>query len=209
MWIKICGLSSAEAVAAAVNAGADAIGFVFAPSVRQVSATQAAALVRGVPTRVQRVAVMRHPSQQLVDEVCATFGPDVLQTDWDDLAKLRLPETLQVLPVVRDGDVIEAAPSRLLYEGRVSGSGATADWAAAQRLASRSQLVLAGGLNAANVATAIATVRPFGVDISSGVERAPGIKDAAKIEAFIHAAREAADVAHARGISDESNHRSG
>ncbi|NLG75909.1 MAG: phosphoribosylanthranilate isomerase [Xanthomonadaceae bacterium] len=209
MWIKICGLSSAEAVAAAVNAGADAIGFVFAPSVRQVSATQAAALVRGVPTRVQRVAVMRHPSQQLVDEVCATFGPDVLQTDWDDLAKLRLPETLQVLPVVRDGDVIEAAPSRLLYEGRVSGSGATADWAAAQRLASRSQLVLAGGLNAANVATAIATVRPFGVDVSSGVERAPGIKDAAKIEAFIHAAREAADVAHARGISDESNHRSG
>lgn len=209
MWIKICGLSSAEAVAAAVNAGADAIGFVFAPSVRQVSATQAAALVRGVPTRVQRVAVMRHPSQQLVDEVCATFGPDVLQTDWDDLAKLRLPETLQVLPVVRDGDVNEAAPSRLLYEGRVSGSGATADWAAAQRLASRSQLVLAGGLNAANVATAIATVRPFGVDVSSGVERAPGIKDAAKIEAFIHAAREAADVAHARGISDESNHRSG
>lgn len=209
MWIKICGLSSAEAVAAAVNAGADAIGFVFAPSVRQVSATQAAALVRGVPTRVQRVAVMRHPSQQLVDEVCATFGPDVLQTDWDDLAKLRLPETLQVLPVVRDGDVIEAAPSRLLYEGRVSGSGATADWAAAQRLASRSQLVLAGGLNAANVATAIATVRPFGVDVSSGVERAPGIKDAAKIEAFIHAASEAADVAHARGISDESNHRSG
>ena len=209
MWIKICGLSSAEAVAAAVNAGADAIGFVFAPSVRQVSATQAAALVRGVPTRVQRVAVMRHPSQQLVDEVCATFGPDVLQTDWDDLAKLRLPETLQVLPVVRDGDVIEAAPSRLLYEGRVSGSGATADWAAAQRLASRSQLVLAGGLNAANVATAIATVRPFGVDVSSGVERAPGIKDAAKIEAFIHAAREAADVAHARGISDESSHRSG
>ena len=209
MWIKICGLSSAEAVAAAVNAGADAIGFVFAPSVRQVSATQAAALVRGVPTRVQRVAVMRHPSQQLVDEVCATFGPDVLQTDWDDLAKLRLPETLQVLPVVRDGDVIEAAPSRLLYEGRVSGSGATADWAAAQRLASRSQLVLAGGLNAANVATAIATVRPFGVDVSSGVERAPGIKDAAKIEAFIHAASEAADVAHARGISDESSHRSG
>ena len=209
MWIKICGLSSAEAVAAAVAAGADAIGFVFAPSVRQVSATQAAALARGVPTGVQRVAVMRHPSQQLVDEVCATFGPDILQTDHGDLAQLQLPEELQVLPVVRDGDTIEAVPSRLLYEGRVSGSGATADWSTAQRLATRSQLVLAGGLNPANVAAAIATVRPFGVDVSSGVERAPGIKDAAKIEAFIHAVRETTDIAHARGITDEPSHRSG
>ena len=191
MWIKICGLTTSEAVDAAVAAGADAIGFVFAPSKRQVSAEQAAALARGVPERIARVAVMRHPSQQLVDEVCSTLRPDIVQTDLSDLAALRIPKELTVLAVVRDGEMAESLPSRLLYEGKVSGSGTTADWATAHRLAARTQLVLAGGFNAVNVAEAIATVRPFGVDVSSGVERAPGVKDPAKIEAFIRVAREA------------------
>ena len=191
MWIKICGLSTIDAVEAAVAANADAIGFVFAPSKRQVSAAKAASLSRDVPPHVARVAVMRHPSQQLIDEVCSIFRPDVLQTDASDLSELRLPQELTVLAVVRDGELLEALPSRLLYEGQVSGSGTTADWAAARELAARTQLVLAGGLNAANVGAAIETVRPFGVDVSSGVERAPGVKDVAKIEAFIRAAREA------------------
>lgn len=191
MWIKICGLSTTDAVEAAVAAGADAIGFVFAPSKRQVSAEHAAALARGVPRRIARVAVMRNPSQQRVDEVCSTLRPDILQTDLRDLAELRIPKELAVLAVVRDGEMPESLPARLLYEGKVSGSGTTADWTAAHRLAARTQLVLAGGLSAANVAAAIATVRPFGVDVSSGVERAPGVKDAAKIKAFIRVAREA------------------
>lgn len=191
MWIKICGLSTIDAVEAAVAANADAIGFVFAPSKRQVSPAKAASLSRDVRQRVACVAVMRHPSQQLVDEVCSIFRPDILQTDAADLAKLRLPKELTVLAVVRDGDVLDAVPSRLLYEGKVSGSGATADWTAARQVGARTQLVLAGGLNATNVGAAIETVRPFGVDVSSGVESAPGVKDVVKIAEFIRAAREA------------------
>lgn len=191
MWIKICGLSTADAVEAAVAAGADAIGFVFAPSKRQVSVAQAAALSQSVPKRVARVAVMKHPSQALLDEVCATVRPDIVQTDVRDLAELRVPKEVMVLAVVRDGESVVELPARILYEGQVSGSGATADWSAAHRLAARTQLVLAGGLNLANVAEAIATVRPFGVDVSSGVESAPGVKDVDKIEGFIRAARHA------------------
>lgn len=192
LWIKICGLTTSEAVHAAVAAGADAIGFVFAPSKRQVSALQAAALANNVPARVARVAVMQHPAQALVDEVCATFRPDVLQTDAEDLAGLRVPNELELLPVVRDGQTLDASlPPRILYEGRVSGSGSTADWSSARAFARRTQLVLAGGLSALNVADAIAAVQPFGVDVSSGVESAPGKKDVAKIDAFIRAARAA------------------
>lgn len=192
VWVKICGLTTPEAVNAALDAGADAIGFVFAPSKRQVSAAQAQALTRDVAGRAARVAVMRHPSQALLDEVCEIFRPDVLQTDASDLAELRVPNELALLPVVRDGESLDSMPERLLYEGATSGVGALADWSRAKTLASRTQVVLAGGLNATNVAEAIATVRPFGVDVSSGVERAPGVKDIEKIEAFVRAARQAA-----------------
>jgi|HigsolmetaAR204D_1030405.scaffolds.fasta_scaffold00171_29 phosphoribosylanthranilate isomerase len=196
LWIKICGLTDAAAVAAAVAAGADAVGFVFAPSKRQVTAAQAATLARALPKRVLRVAVMLHPSQALVDEVCEVFAPDALQTDAEDFAALRVPQSMMRLPVYRDGSVLPSElPERLLYEGKVSGAGETADWTAARELAMRTQLVLAGGLNVANIAAAIAAVRPFGVDVSSGVESAPGVKDVAKIEAFISAARAAAAAA--------------
>ena len=83
-------------------------------------------------------------------------------------------------------------PPRLLFEGARSGTGRTADWSAAQALARRTQLVLAGGLNAGNVAAAIAAVRPFGVDVSSGVEEAPGVKSPAAIADFVQAVRAAA-----------------
>ena len=101
IWVKICGLTTSEAVEAAVAAGADAVGFVFAPSKRQVSAAQAAQLAQGAPRRIPRVAVMLHPTQSQLDEVCAVFRPDVLQTDLEDLATLRLPAGLGVMPVVR------------------------------------------------------------------------------------------------------------
>lgn len=192
MWVKICGLTSAEAVAATVSCGADAIGFVFAPSVRQVTAAQAAEYARGAPKRMMRVAVMKHPEQALLDEVCATFRPDALQTDVEDFDRLRVPDGLLTIPVFRDGHALrERLPARLLYEGKVSGAGSTADWNAAARLAAQTEVILAGGLNSANVRAAIESVRPFGVDVSSGVERAPGVKDAALIEAFVRAAREA------------------
>lgn len=190
LWIKICGLTTQEGVQAALDAGADAIGFVFAPSKRQVTAVRAAELARSAPRRVARVAVMLHPPQALVDEVWSVLRPDVLQTDIEDLASLQLPDELAVLPVVRaDRAASGPTPPRVLFEGPVSGAGEAADWNSASQLARTTELVLAGGLTPANVADALAAVRPFGVDVSSGVESAPGIKDALKIHEFVRNAR--------------------
>ena len=193
VWVKICGLTTEEAVDAAVEAGADAIGFVFAPSKRQITAGEAKRLAALAPRTLKRVAVMLHPTQAQLDEVCEVFAPDVLQTDAEDLLTLKVPRLLELMPVIRDGRRVAPLPSRLLFEGAVSGTGMTADWTQAASLAAKTQLVLAGGLNASNVSAAINAVHPFGVDVSSGVERAPGIKDAARIYEFVHAARAAAE----------------
>lgn len=192
MWIKICGLTTPQAVDAALSAGVDAIGFVFAASPRQVTPAEAARLAAPARGRVRCVAVTRHPDQSLIDEVMTVFGPDVLQTDAADLPSLRLPSQLEVLPVLRAGAAVPPRlPERLLFEGPTSGTGVPCDWSAARELACRAQLVLAGGLSEANVHVAIAEVRPFGVDVSSGVEDRPGLKSPEKIIHFVSAARAA------------------
>ncbi len=180
-------MTTAEAVEACLAAGVDAIGFVFAQSIRQVTPARAASLAAPARGRVVCTAVTRHPTQQLIDEVIAVFKPDLLQTDSDDLHRLRLPPRLPLLPVLRTH--AQNLPPRLLFESHASGSGTTADWTLASQLAARSELILAGGLNATNVATAIATVNPFGVDVSSGVEERPGIKSQTEIMRFVSAAR--------------------
>jgi len=193
LWIKICGLTTDAGVAAAVGAGADAIGFVFAPSKRKVTAQQANEFARHVSGGITRVAVMQHPSQAQVDEVLSVFRPDALQTDAEDLANLRLPAWLRLIPVLRAGRAVpQPLPGRILFEGPVSGTGQLADWSAAAGLARRAELILAGGLNAGNVGDAVLAVGPFGVDVSSGVEREAGVKDPMKIRDFILAARAAA-----------------
>jgi phosphoribosylanthranilate isomerase len=192
MWIKICGMTSAAAVSAALAAGADAIGFVFASSPRRLTPQTAAELAQPVRGRLACVAVTRHPAQAAVDRIVAVLAPDLLQTDAADFERLRLPAGLGRLPVVRAGEVVPAVlPARILFEGPASGTGAVSDWNAARALAARTQLVLAGGLNAGNVAAALASVRPFGVDVSSGVERQPGVKSPAEIVRFVTAARAA------------------
>jgi len=192
MWIKICGLTTPEAVHAALEARVDAIGFVFTDSVRRVTPAQAARLAAGTAARVLRVAVTRHPGQPLVDEILATFRPDVLQSDAADLERLRLPASLARLPVVRGAlPPGTPAPARVLFEGAHSGAGRLSDWQAARSLAALCELVLAGGLNADNIGAAIAAVAPFGVDVSSGVELRPGIKNPAEIARFVRAARAA------------------
>jgi phosphoribosylanthranilate isomerase len=191
MWIKVCGMTTAIAVHTAVDIGVDAVGFVFAPSKRQVTAEQAVKLSSTVPRHITRFAVMLHPAQSWVDEVLSVFKPDVLQTDWQDLAGLKLPSELMVLPVLRSGCPLpDDLPPRCLFEGAVSGKGETADWAQAAELAQQRQLIIAGGLNPANVAAAIHAVRPYGVDVSSGVESVPGVKDPAKIIEFVRVARD-------------------
>lgn len=192
IWVKVCGLTTLDAVVAAVDAGVNAVGFVFAESKRRVTARQAAELARDVPREILRVAVMLHPSQAELDEVWSLFRPDVLQTDIDDLATLRVPADLRVTPVFRAGrELPKTLPTRLLFEGPVSGTGETTDWSAAASLAARTQLILAGGLQPANVAEAISIARPFGVDVSSGVEARPGVKDPRKIYDFVRNARAA------------------
>jgi phosphoribosylanthranilate isomerase len=205
-WIKICGMTTPEAVDAALAARVDAIGFVFSPSSRQLTPEAAARLAAPARGRALCVAVTRHPDQALLDEILARFAPDLWQSDWGDVAALRAPKSLAVLPVVRSGAGASAAPAagarasaalpsalppRLLFEGPVSGAGEACDWSSARELARRTELILAGGLNAMSVAAAIAAVEPFGVDVSSGVEAQPGIKSAEKIVRFAEAARTA------------------
>ena len=190
MWIKICGMTTPDAVAAALDTAVDAIGFVFAQSVRRVTpevATKLAAPARG---RVRCVALTRHPTQQDINEILMGFRPDVLQTDWADLGQLELPAELDLLPVLRAEPADSPTlPRRLLFEGLASGTGQSGDGTAARRTAGRSELVLAGGLNSKNVAAAIAEVAPFGVDVSTGVEERPGVKNPLEIANFVLAAR--------------------
>src|SRR3954453_4027805 len=129
LWIKICGMTTPEAVEASLAANVDAIGFVFAESVRKVTPAEAASLAGPARGRVVCTAVTRHPTQQAIDEIIEVFQPDLLQTDSDDLRGLRLPPQLAVLPVFRQWDGNAGnPPPRLLFEGHTSGSGTPADW---------------------------------------------------------------------------------
>jgi len=190
-FVKICGLGDAATVAAAVEAGADAVGFVFAESVRRVTPVRARAAAEGVPPGVRRVAVMRHPTNAEWQAVLETFRPDVLQTDAGDFAAIDVPPDVERWPVFRQGAVADAdvPDGTYVYEGADSGTGETVDWSQAAKVARRGRMVLAGGLAPGNVGAAIAAVGPYGVDVSSGVEAEPGRKDVALIRAFIGAVR--------------------
>jgi phosphoribosylanthranilate isomerase len=194
LWIKVCGMRTREAIEAAAQAGADALGFVFhEASPRNLTVESASALLSSVPVGVERVAVFLHPSQDLVDGVVSAIQPDWVQTDAQDLATLRLPAGQRVLPVFRSGQARPAIlPKRCLLESAHSGAGERADWQEAAGLATLAEVVLAGGLDAGNVGEAVRRVRPFGVDVSSGVESGRGVKDVVKIRDFIRAARAAA-----------------
>jgi phosphoribosylanthranilate isomerase len=199
LWIKICGMTDASGIAAAVAAGVDAVGFVFyAPSPRNLEIGRAVELQSLVPEHVQRVAVFLHPARSLVADVLAKVRPDCMQLDLEDLAALELPASVARLPVVRSRALPERLPARVLLESARSGQRERADWNEARELGRRHEVVLAGGLDADNVALAIETARPFGVDVSSGVESARGRKDPALIEKFVKTARRAAIEAAAR-----------
>lgn len=192
LLVKICGLKEEPAVTSAIDAGADALGFVFYDkSVRDVSPANAAALARSIPDNIQRVAVMLHPSTELWQDVLNTFAPDVLQTDAEDFARLDVPPSVERWPVFREGRSEPDTTGTYIYEGAKSGKGETVNWSRAARIAKRGRMILAGGLGAHNVAAALTTVRPYGVDISSALESAPGQKDPQLIKAFIDAVRTA------------------
>jgi len=195
--VKICGITDLSAAIAAAEAGADSIGFVFASSLRQITPEQAARLVRELPKSIDRVAVFLRPTAGELTRVLAVFDADVVQADHaylEDLGGRRL------LPVFRESERVQAeldtyvgssTDRRFVYEGRRSGAGRAVDWTRAFNVARRGQVTLAGGLDPDNVGEAIRTVRPFGVDVSSGVESEPGVKDPGRIRAFVEAVREA------------------
>lgn len=196
LFVKICGITEPESAITAAEAGADAIGLVFAPSARRVSPQEARRIAAAVPEEMIRVAVFLRPDRAEVERVLDHFTPDLVQADAG--STIELPPRIGFLPVVREGgtqsEALSSAHRMILFEGPVSGAGVTADRDQAADLAGRTRLILAGGLDPSNVGEAIRVVQPYGVDVSSGVEVFPGVKDPEKIRRFVEAVRVAGRV---------------
>ena len=185
--VKICGLSTKEAVKTAVSAGADYIGFVFAPSKRQVTLEQAAELAKFIPSHIQKVGVFVSPSRAELLEAVDKVGLDLVQVHGqvaDDLFENLPCASIQAVQVDGDGHVPNSQADYLLFDAPVAGSGQTFDWGRLDTTELAQPFFIAGGLNEDNVARAIQHFSPFAVDVSSGVET-DGQKDHEKIRRFI------------------------
>lgn len=199
MFVKICGITTPADAIAAVEAGADAVGMVFAPSRRMVAVDEAAAIVAAVAGRALLVGVFRdHLASEVIDVVRRT-GIDVAQLHGSETPATTHEVSKHVPFVFRAmaaGDpqlsaIDEHDADVVLLDAPTPGGGVPFDWTLVGDLASRHRLVLAGGLRPDNVAEAVETVRPWGVDVASGVESTPGRKDHDAIRRFVTAARAA------------------
>ena len=185
--VKICGLSNIEAVETAVSAGADYIGFVFAPSKRQVTVEQAAELTEIIPANVKKVGVFVSPSRAELLEAVDKVGLDFVQVHGqvaNDLFEDLPCGSIQAVQVDEGGHVPNSQADYLLFDAPVAGSGQTFDWGQLDTTELSQPFFIAGGLNEDNVARAIQHFSPFAVDVSSGVET-DGQKDHEKIRRFI------------------------
>ena len=185
--VKICGLSTKGAVETAVSAGADYIGFVFAPSKRQVTVEQAIELVKFIPSHIQTVGVFVSPSRAELLEAVDKVGLDFAQVHGQVVDKLfeNLPcGSIPAVQIDEGGDVPNSQADYLLFDAPVAGSGQTFDWGQLDTTELAQPFFIAGGLNEDNVARAIQYFSPFAVDVSSGVET-DGQKDHEKIRRFI------------------------
>ncbi len=185
--VKICGLSTKEAVKIAVSAGADYIGFVFAPSKRQVTVEQATELAKFIPSHVRKVGVFVSPSRAELLEAVDKVGLDLVQVHGqvaDDLFEDLPCASIQAVQVDGEGHVPNSQADYLLFDAPVAGSGQTFDWGKLDTTGLAQPFFIAGGLNENNVAEAIQHFTPFAVDVSSGVE-IDGQKDHEKIRRFI------------------------
>ena len=199
MFVKICGTTSEEDALLAVAMGADAIGFIFAPSPRQVAPAAVADIVKRLPPEIVTVGVFRDESPARVVEIVNGTGLKGAQLhghETPEQAKWvrgRVPFTIQAFPAgdraVRRAD--DYGADIILVDSPKPGSGQVFDWSLAAEAPGGVRLMLAGGLHPENVADAINQVRPWGVDVVTGVEKAPGRKDASKMRAFIAAAKAA------------------
>jgi phosphoribosylanthranilate isomerase len=215
MWVKICGNTSLEDALLAADAGADAVGFVFAPSPRQVTADQVAAIAPKLPSSIEKIGIFVESG---LDEITATIrrcGLTGVQlhtnagADAPTRLRARFGSTLRILRVLHYspalvqetvGVACDSNVDAMLLDSRtataVGGTGIAFDWQFAAAVLSKSEglrhrIVVAGGLTPLNVAEAIAALRPWGVDVVSGVEAAPGRKDPEKVRSFIAQARAA------------------
>lgn len=193
MFVKICGVTRAEDADAAVEAGASAIGFVFWPrSPRFIDPFRARTIVERLPPFVTPVGLFVNQPADHINGVASLVRLGAVQLHGDetpgDAALILRPVVKAVTAQPADVLRMWSARTTLLVDAhdpeRRGGTGRTVDWDAAARIAAQRQTILAGGLTPDNVAEAIARVRPFGVDVSSGVEQAPGIKDRARIRAL-------------------------
>ena len=185
--VKICGLSTKGAVETAVSAGADYIGFVFAPSKRQVTVEQAIELAKFIPSHIQKVGVFVSPSRADLLEAIEKVGLDMVQVHGqvvDDLFEDLPCASIQAVQIDGDGHVPNSQADYLLFDAPVAGSGQTFDWGQLDTTELAQPFFIAGGLNEDNVARAIQHFSPFAVDVSSGVET-DGQKDHEKIRRFI------------------------
>ena len=207
--VKICGLSTPETLDVAVDAGADMVGFVFfAPSPRHLGLDTARALGKHVGRRAVKVALTVDADDATLENIVEMLRPDILQLHGkettarlrDIKAKFGLP-LMKALAVETTADLAPLAgyadvADRILFDARApkgatrpGGLGAVFDWHVLENIDLKLPFMVSGGLNAENVAEAVRVTRAGGVDISSGVERTPGIKDPEMIRAFIRAAR--------------------
>jgi phosphoribosylanthranilate isomerase len=203
VFVKICGIKSVTDALHAVQAGADAVGFVFAPSSRLIDVEAARTIVQTLPPTVLAVGVFRNHDVRTVTDIVGRVGLGCAQlhgceSPADTRAVVAGVRRVIKAFAVTDPTLSAAADHRadaILLDAATPGSGETFDWAMAVNVARGHRMLLAGGLHADNVADAVAAVAPWGVDVSTGVESAPGRKDPGKVTAFIAAARAATSAA--------------
>jgi phosphoribosylanthranilate isomerase len=202
--VKVCGITNAEDAGAAVEAGADALGFIFYQhSPRYVVPAVAARIIADLPPLIMPVGVFVNEELATVRSIMDACGLGLAQLHGDENASychdlsrpamkaLRLRDRTSLLTVAeyRGRGGVRGFILDRFSEAAYGGTGQVTDWGLAAEIAKSTRVLLAGGLTPDNVTEAIRTVRPYGVDVSSGVESAPGKKDHAKIFAFLHAVR--------------------
>jgi phosphoribosylanthranilate isomerase len=197
VFVKICGITSEEDALLAVAMGADAVGFIFAPSSRQIAPQKAADIAKRLPTEIVTVGVFRHETRQRIVDIVHHAGLRAAQLHGHETAtdsrwvRARVPLVIKAFasgdPGLDDAD--DYGADAILIDSAVPGSGQVFDWSLAEGAPSNRKVILAGGLTPDNVADAVRRVRPWGVDVSTGVEASPGRKDARKLRAFIQTAR--------------------
>jgi phosphoribosylanthranilate isomerase len=198
MIVKICGITRRQDAERAVALGATAIGFVFWPSSpRRIGVEEARAIARSLPTSVLTVGVFVDAPAEEIEATTARVGLGAVQLHGSEPASLAAALSARVIKAVAlgsaeaDAEVEAWTGTTLLLDAhdpvRRGGTGRVVDWTRAAEIARRHEVILAGGLTAANVADAVRHVRPAGIDVSSGVEQSPGVKDPVKLAALFGA----------------------